>query len=58
MNNTNVKISKGKTEDEEGGIVHLRRLTKLCFLPKFGRLDIQAVSLSRSFISGYFLDRF
>ncbi len=45
MNKINSKISKEKIEDEEGVLAMLRRLTKLCFLPKFLSLDIQAKSL-------------
>ncbi len=41
MNFTNDKILKEKMKDEEGGIAKLRRLTKLYFLPKFCRLDVQ-----------------
>ncbi len=57
MNFTNSKILKEKMKDEEEGLIILSRLTKLNFLPKFCRLDVQVSDLG-IFINGYFLDRF
>ncbi len=37
----NGKILKEKIKDEEEGIITLCRLTKLDFLPKFCRADVQ-----------------
>ena len=57
MDNTNGKILKEKMKDEEGRIASLFRLTKLYFLPKFCRVDVQASNLD-IFISGYFCEEF
>ena len=43
MNNTNTQISRKKQRMRKEAQLSLRRLTKLCFLPKFGRLDVQAI---------------
>ena len=43
MNFINGKILKEKMKDEEEGLTKLSRLTKLNFLPKFCRLDVQVL---------------